>query len=64
MRKTLLQHYSILFLLLLSPIDLFAQARFWVGSTGGNWNDPLKWSTVSGGIGGAGAPTGFAGCSV
>jgi hypothetical protein len=57
MRKTLLQHYSILFLLLLSPIDLFGQARFWVGGTGGNWSDASKWSTVSGGGGGAGAPT-------
>ena len=55
MRKTLLQLYAIL-LLLLAPADLFGQARFWVGGTGGNWNDPLKWSVVSGGAGGAGAP--------
>jgi hypothetical protein len=57
MRKTVLQLCSVFVLLLLSPAGLFAQARFWVGGTGGNWNDPLRWSTVSGGAGGAGAPT-------
>jgi chitodextrinase len=56
MRKTILQLYCMLSLLLLGPAHLFAQARYWVGGTSGNWNDPLKWSTVSGGAGGAGAP--------
>lgn len=34
-----------------------AQNRFWIASSTGNWNDPLNWSTVSGGAGGASVPT-------
>jgi len=30
--------------------------RYWVGGSG-NWDDPLKWSTTSGGAGGASVPT-------
>ncbi len=57
MRKTILRLYCVLSMFLLGPTNLFAQVRYWVSGTGGNWNDPLKWSTVSGGAGGAGAPT-------
>ena len=30
--------------------------RFWVASSPGNWSNPLAWSLVDGGTGGAGAP--------
>lgn len=33
-----------------------ANPRYWIASTDGNWSDPMFWSTVSGGPGGASVP--------
>jgi hypothetical protein len=30
--------------------------KYWVGVESSDWNDPLNWSTTSGGAGGAGVP--------
>ncbi len=38
------------------PTHAFAADRFWVGGTG-NWSDTARWSTTSGGAGGASVPT-------
>ncbi|MBX2965512.1 MAG: hypothetical protein KF845_05145 [Cyclobacteriaceae bacterium] len=43
-------------LVLFITIAGFAQNRFWVASTPGNWSDPANWSTGSGGAGGASVP--------
>lgn len=35
-----------------------AQDRYWVGTSGGNWNNASNWSATSGGSGGATVPNG------
>ncbi len=43
----------------LSSVSLIqAQNRFWVGPSGGNWNDVNNWSATSGGGSGASVPNG------
>jgi hypothetical protein len=52
MKKALLW---IPFLVLLST-PLLAANRFWIAGASSNWNNPLNWSTTSGGAGGASVP--------
>lgn len=46
--------YTTIFLL--CSINLFSQKLYWVGGASNNWNNPVNWSTTSGGTGGAGVP--------
>src|SRR5690349_9384683 len=48
--------YLLLVLVAITQLS-FAQSRFWIATTTGNWNDPLNWSLTSGGGGGASVPT-------
>jgi len=50
---------SLFFIVLVIASGQFAaaQARYWVGVPGSNWLNGANWSLVSGGAGGAGAPT-------
>src|SRR5687768_6712738 len=48
--------YLVLILAVITQIS-FAQSRFWIATTSGNWNDPANWSATSGGAGGATVPT-------
>ncbi|MCB0401386.1 MAG: gliding motility-associated C-terminal domain-containing protein [Flavobacteriales bacterium] len=36
--------------------SVFAGDFYWVGNSG-NWNDPMHWSSTSGGVGGSGVPS-------
>ena len=45
-----------LVIMLLAGVNIMAADRYWVGGAG-NWNDASKWSSASGGPGGAGVPT-------
>lgn len=45
----------LLFLALSSHVCL-SQNRYWISSSGGNWNNSANWSTTSGGTGGASVP--------
>lgn len=42
--------------LLVSYTVILANTKYWVGEESSDWNDPLNWSTTSGGSGGAGVP--------
>jgi hypothetical protein len=44
------------FLCLASTHIVFGQPRYWIGSNSNQWNDPLNWSAISGGAGGASIP--------
>ena len=52
------QHIYVLFIsiLVILPVITSAQTLYWVGGAG-DWHDPNKWSTTSGGFGGAALPS-------
>lgn len=47
--------FSIITVLLVGFSNIYAADRYWVGGTG-NWNNTARWSTTSGGAGGASVP--------
>lgn len=52
------QLYLLLAVCLYCSLTTNAQTKFWIGSSGDNWNDAANWSNTSGGLPGADVPNG------